>query len=439
MNRIAAAAAVCLLLLTACGKSPGDPPDGGSPSQTAYSPAQIAWAVWESQEETPLESTALTPADPEFGEYLRTYYQLDPETVEDGYLRVAGGMSSFELAVLRFREGTEMKAVEESLVSYRDARAGDFTGYLPEQAALAESGVVALRGSWAALMLCAQPEKVLDAFLGCFSQNAPPPETPDWPGSPEEPPQEAGEPAGETVPTEDAPEIPEPEAPEENTEPPKPAPEQPAPPESDHRPPEPNVYDGEAVRAAWASGDESGLSEKSRAVLETAREVLRQTVTEEMSGYEKELAIHDWMLAWGSYDHDTLSHLEEDQGAPDNENPYGFLIRQKGICLGYASTFQLFMDLLDIECVTVEGTAHAGRSAHAWNLVRLDGEWYGVDVTWDDPSGTGVISEAQAHQYFNVTSRFLRSTDHQWDETAVPEAEGTALAWSGPVLSLPGA
>ena len=36
-----------------------------------------------------------------------------------------------------------------------------------------------------------------------------------------------------------------------------------------------------------------------------------------------------------------------------------------------------------------------------------------------------------AHQYFNVTSEYLRQTDHQWDASAVPEAEGQALSWQG--------
>lgn len=463
MKRTAAALLAACLLLTACGgKSPAAPAglqEEPAGSGDACTPAQVAWALWESQEETPAESRGLAPEDPGFADYLTAYYQLDPETVEDGYLRCAGGMEAFELAVLRFREGTDMEAVQESLESYRDARAGDFTGYLPEQAALVESGGAAVQGRWAALMLCPQPERAREAFLACLDADATPLETPAWPedagspqgedpgdpqesdppekaGSPEEPPTPEGEEAG------NPPEPPkEPDAPEETPGPekkdPEPAPQKPDQTQTPPAPP-PDVYDGQAVRTAWASGDDSGLSEKSRAVLDAAREVIRENITSDMSPYDQELAIHDWMLAWGSYDHDTLSHVEGDQGVPDNENPYGFLIRKKGICSGYSSTFQLFMDLLGIECLTVEGTAHNGSSPHAWNLVRLEGEWYGVDVTWDDPSGVVGISAALAHRYFNVTSQFLRSNDHQWT-AEVPEAEGTALAWSAPELSLPGA
>ena len=87
------------------------------------------------------------------------------------------------------------------------------------------------------------------------------------------------------------------------------------------------------------------------------------------------------------------------------------------------------MDLLGIECITVEGSAYGGTSDHAWNQVCLDGDWYCVDVTWDDPTTFGTVSEQTSHRYFNVTSQHMRDTDHQWDESAVPEATGTRYAW----------
>ena len=87
------------------------------------------------------------------------------------------------------------------------------------------------------------------------------------------------------------------------------------------------------------------------------------------------------------------------------------------------------MDLLGIECITVEGTAYSYTADHAWNQVKLEGEWYCVDVTWDDPTTSGTVSERSAHRFFNVTSEYMRDTDHQWDETSVPEAAGTACTW----------
>lgn len=412
---LAAAMALCLLL-SACG--------GGEEREADVLPEQLAWAVWESQGETPESLYTLTPADAGFEDSLTAYYQLSPEDVKDGFICYAGGMDAFEIAILRMGEQTDMAGAESALLAYRESRAGDFTGYLPEQAALAEQGLAVVQGQWAALLLCPEPEEAQAAFLTCLGPGAPSPETPRWPPAPETAPEEFAE--GKPVPGEAV----------SGDAPPKQGREEGAPPstgksDAAQDAPGPLDYDGGAVLAAWKSGGSGGLSEKSRAVLEAARQVIEEVITAEMSGYDRELAIHDWMLAHGQYDRDALSRFLEESASPDSETPYGFLLQGKGVCRGYASTFQLFMDLLEIECVTVEGTAHNGTADHAWNLVRLDGEWYGVDVTWDDPAVTIPVPEQTAHRYFNVTSEFLRDNDHQWD-AAVPEAEGTAWAWQGP-------
>ena len=65
-------------------------------------------------------------------------------------------------------------------------------------------------------------------------------------------------------------------------------------------------------------------------------------------------------------------------------------------------------------------------------MVRLDGEWYCVDVTWDDPTmGNGNTNSVVRHRYFNVTSQHMRDTDHQWDYLYVPEATATHYFWDG--------
>ena len=191
-------------------------------------------------------------------------------------------------------------------------------------------------------------------------------------------------------------------------------------------------YDHQRLADAWEAGDWSGLAEKDRAILDKCKEVIDALITDNMSLYDKELAIHDWMIAWADYDRAELDNHDHSQADPDNDNPYGLLVGRKGICLGYTYTFRLFMDLLDIECTVVHGASHGGADEHAWNMVRLDGEWYCVDVTWDDPitSSPFPLPDTTTHMYFNVTSDFLRRHDHQWDETAVEEAKGTALAWA---------
>ena len=59
------------------------------------------------------------------------------------------------------------------------------------------------------------------------------------------------------------------------------------------------------------------------------------------------------------------------------------------VCEGYARAFKVLCDELEIPCVLTEGVAKAtvedAGGGHMWNYVQIDGGWYAVDVTWNDP------------------------------------------------------
>ena len=190
-----------------------------------------------------------------------------------------------------------------------------------------------------------------------------------------------------------------------------------------------DIYDPGAILAAWRSGNADNLSYKNRMILDACYYVINEVITDGMSEYDMELAIHDWIIGWGDYDMETLSNAPDAKPDPDNDNPYGMFFGKRAICKGYTYTFQLFMDMIGIECITVEGFAHADFQDHAWNMVRLDGDWYCVDVTWNDPASSSNINIYMFHRYFNATSQVLRENSHHWDESSVPEATATKHAW----------
>lgn len=337
-------------------------------SEPGSTPLEIARTVMDSQANLP-KLYYLTSEDEEFSSYLSGYYQIDDGQVEDGVICYAAGVEAGEIAVLRMADEAAADAAGEALLSYIENRTGDFVGYAPQQAALAEQGIVEVSGRYAALLICPAPEQARSAFLGCF---------------------------GETDGGEDS--VPEGTA---------------------------DTYDPTAVLSAWQSGDDSLLSERNRSILQAAASVIEEEITDDMSKYEQELAVHDWMTGWSSFDMSAFSHAPGSGDGSDSDNPYGVLLRRTGNCWGYSSTFQLLMDMLDIECITVFGTPRGNGVEHAWNMVRLDGDWYCVDTAWDDPIG-GV----PGHRYFNVTSEALRGSGiHHWDETAVPEATGTRYSY----------
>lgn len=436
-----------LALLTAC--RPSEAAEASS-EETDWSVLQMAEAVWDSQ---PGNETAvqILPEDGLYETYLTANYQIALEDVEDAAILSAGGASASETAVLRLSEEAAAAQVEAALRDYLQRRAADFTGYLPQEEERLENAAVLLRGRYAVLMVCDDQTAARAALDVCFT--GAPPETEDSPepagpqpvpqeeppAEPQEPPvsqlsEEPEESAGEPAP-EDAPAAEDPAAEE---------PPQEAPPDEETAPagPENTVetapgdgagqpwsYDASRLLQAWQEGSWDTLPQEDQEILNRCAEVVQTAAPDGLSEYEKELAIHDWMLSWGSYDSNSLSLVPDFKETPHHDNPYGFLISRRGICTGYTTTFQLFMDLLGIECVTVQGHAYNGATDHAWNMVRLDGDWYCVDVTWDDPSSRGTVSAQTAHRYFNVTSEFMRQTDHQWDKSAAAEATATAYAW----------
>lgn len=199
-------------------------------------------------------------------------------------------------------------------------------------------------------------------------------------------------------------------------------------PESEPDKPEPGseeLYDTAPISDAYLSGDETGLDEYQLAALEKTKEVIAEVITDDMTDYEKELAIHDYLVYNVTYDEDELSALSE--STYRHSEPYGALIEGKAICSGYSTTFKMFMDILGIPCEIIHATAHGGEE-HAWNMVELDGHWYYVDVTWDDPvpdhEGREVI-----HSYFNVSSKAMKK-EHEWDTKNLPETDSAQYSYT---------
>lgn len=107
--------------------------------------------------------------------------------------------------------------------------------------------------------------------------------------------------------------------------------------------------------------------------------------------------VHDYLIDTVEYDIDAGSNIY---------NIYGTLIDKRAVCEGYARAFKYILDDLEIPTVIACGLAKnsAGiTETHAWNYVQLEnGEWYAIDVTWDDPViiGSGKINDNIKYQYF---------------------------------------
>ena len=146
---------------------------------------------------------------------------------------------------------------------------------------------------------------------------------------------------------------------------------------------EESVYEKELFTDKSDSLDTPEIASSSEA-LDDITVLLDRIVTPGMSEYEKVKAIHDYLVIHVDYDYDNLTAGTLPDTAFTAE---GALFLHSAVCEGYARAFSLLCDRSGIENALVYGTADDGTGVqnHAWNQVRVNGEWYNIDVTWDDP------------------------------------------------------
>lgn len=113
------------------------------------------------------------------------------------------------------------------------------------------------------------------------------------------------------------------------------------------------------------------------------------------------------------YFHDYLClNNEFGQDSGHNETIYGAFSSMHALqCAGYAKAMQYLCDMAGIESMVVVGTTDAGRS-HAWNVVKVEGDWYNLDTTWGDPVISNPDPTYCRHRYFLVPDSWIHNKSH---------------------------
>ena len=103
-------------------------------------------------------------------------------------------------------------------------------------------------------------------------------------------------------------------------------------------------------------------------------EMLAVTCLPDMTDWQKALSVHEYIVLHTVYD----EQLRLNTG-------YDSLVGGSTVCYGYAMLYMDAMNRLSIPCQIVICYNTGDGNGHAWNLLQLDGQWYHVDLTWDDP------------------------------------------------------
>lgn len=173
------------------------------------------------------------------------------------------------------------------------------------------------------------------------------------------------------------------------------------------------------------SDDIEEIKQAAQAVENAARIIAQEAAAQE-DIYRTVKYVHDRLIDMTKYDTAAMELISE--GGHDAFIPastaYGCLVSKKAVCSGYSAAFQLIMNKLDIPCGRINGKRSTEAGAHQWNYVCLDGEYYFIDLTWDDPVRDDG-SDSRTYEYFLISEddlAYTHTTDH---DLPVPVCSGT--------------
>lgn len=160
----------------------------------------------------------------------------------------------------------------------------------------------------------------------------------------------------------------------------------------------------------------AGNIEAAKANFDSAAQELIAQAEGLASNVEKEKFVHDAIVA----------NVDYQLGSAQNQSAYSALVTKRSVCAGYSRAFQYIMMKLGIPCYYCVG--FAGED-HAWNIIGLDGDFYNVDLSWDDPIGS---APGEIHyEYYNITDDQIEY-DHRRDDLSVnlPPCTASALSYN---------
>lgn len=170
------------------------------------------------------------------------------------------------------------------------------------------------------------------------------------------------------------------------------------------------------------------LISRETAVKNKVDEIVSNVIKPEMKDYEKEKALHDYVINNCKFD----SRYESDDMPRVSYSAYGALINGLAVCQGYAVAMDKLLTAVGIKSTVISGQAMNSKNNsyinHAWNIIELGGQSYHLDLTWDDPIMDNG-SDKLRYSYFNITDEQIKK-NHKWDENKYPKCTSTEYSFN---------
>lgn len=166
---------------------------------------------------------------------------------------------------------------------------------------------------------------------------------------------------------------------------------------------------GVVLQEYLLDGEPDLNSDEEKQLYAAMTSIAEEIIEEDMTERDKVIAVHDYLVV-------NTVYVEDQAEADYLATAYSVLIDGEGQCQGYSEAFTALLMISGIETKVISGDAldsSATYQPHAWNLVKIDGDWYHADATWDDPipdTGGSAI-----HTYLFRSDDFFER-DHSWSD-----------------------
>ena len=143
-------------------------------------------------------------------------------------------------------------------------------------------------------------------------------------------------------------------------------------------------------------------------------EIYPELVKKDQAPIQNIKNVHDWIINNSKYD-----SLRSDQGIKTyhSDIAYGPLYEGYAVCGGYTDLMELFLERMGIRSFKVSS------DTHIWNAVFIDGKWYHLDLTWDDPVSDDGKDYLEDSFFLIDTDKLheLEKTQHDFDTSVFAE------------------
>lgn len=151
-------------------------------------------------------------------------------------------------------------------------------------------------------------------------------------------------------------------------------------------------------------------------------------INPDLNEYERTLAVYEYILNNTDYDmkiRDKIANGKNDSETNASQTIASVFIDKKTVCAGYSKATQYLLNKLGIFCIYVSGSAKGEGNNHAWNLVRIEGEYYLLDTTWGTPIDIATQERRISYDYFCLTTDEFNKTHTPNGDIELPDCTAT--------------